>query len=50
MKVNMNIKPETNDFVLFVHGWNMQHYEKSRWTETMFKRLWWQGYMGHVAS
>ena len=42
-------KPETNDFVLFVHGWNMQDFEKRYFTETMFKRLWWQGYKGHMA-
>ncbi len=42
-------QPAANDIVIYVHGMNMEQYEKSRWTETMFKRLWWQGYMGHVA-
>ena len=41
--------PETNDLILFVHGWRMAgEWEKERWAETIFKRLWWQGYKGHV--
>jgi len=43
-------KPKTDDIVLYVHGWNMQDFEKKRWTETLFKRLWWQGYKGHVVN
>jgi hypothetical protein len=42
-------QPETDDVILFIHGWNMPQWEKRRWTETMFKRLWWQGYRGSVA-
>jgi len=41
-------RPEGSDYVLFVHGWNMQTWEKRRWAETVFKRLWWQGYRGKV--
>lgn len=41
--------PKTGERILFVHGWNMAPWEKKRWTETMFKRLWWQGYRGSVA-
>ena len=41
-------RPEGSDYVLFVHGWNMQPWEKRRWAETVFKRLWWQGYQGKV--
>jgi pimeloyl-ACP methyl ester carboxylesterase len=41
--------PETDEKFLFVHGWNMEGWEKRRWTETIFKRLWWQGYKGSVA-
>lgn len=40
--------PEKNDYLLFVHGWNMDEWEKERWTETAFKRLWWQRYKGKV--
>ncbi|MBQ6472128.1 MAG: alpha/beta hydrolase, partial [Victivallales bacterium] len=32
--------------LLFVHGWNMLEWEKERWAETAFKRLWWLGYDG----
>ncbi|MCP4110291.1 MAG: alpha/beta hydrolase [Desulfobacteraceae bacterium] len=39
--------PKTNDYILFVHGWNVEEWLKDRWAETMFKRLWWLGYKGH---
>ena len=39
--------PGSEDYILFVHGWNMPEWEKERWAETMFKRLWWLGYDGH---
>jgi hypothetical protein len=42
--------PETDEYVLHVHGWNMADWEKDRWTETVFKRLWWQRYKGHVGG
>jgi len=42
-------QPKTDEKLLFIHGWNMQDWEKRRWTETVFKRLWWQGYQGSVA-
>ncbi|MGA2870544.1 MAG: alpha/beta hydrolase, partial [Verrucomicrobiota bacterium] len=32
--------------ILFVHGWNMESWEKDRFAETAFKRLYWQGYQG----
>lgn len=41
-------RPATDDYVLYVHGWNMRSWEKRRWTETIVKRLWWQGYQGKV--
>jgi hypothetical protein len=43
-------QPRDNDYVFYVHGWNMSsgEDEKERWAETMFKRLWWQGYSGRV--
>lgn len=43
-------RPETNDEFLLVHGWNMSSWEKRRWIEASFKRLWWQGYKGRVSS
>ena len=39
---------EEKDYVLFVHGWNMYQWEKKRFAETMFKRLYWLGYKGRV--
>jgi len=41
--------PETNEKFLLVHGWNMTETEKIQWIQTVFKRLWWQGYQGSVA-
>ena len=33
-------------YILYVHGWNMQTWEKDRFAESAFKRLYWQGYKG----
>jgi hypothetical protein len=38
--------PEEKNYILYVHGWNMQPWEKNRFAETAFKRLYWQGYKG----
>lgn len=38
--------PEEQKYILFVHGWNMEQWEKERYAETAYKRLWWQGYKG----
>lgn len=45
---NYTYSPPNNEYLLYVHGWNMAEWEKDRWTETVFKRLWWQKYKGHV--
>lgn len=37
---------EGNKYILFVHGWNMEKWEKERYAETAYKRLYWQGYKG----
>ena len=37
-------------YILFVHGWNLQTWEKDRWAETAFKRLYWQGYQGRFGE
>jgi hypothetical protein len=39
---NVSIDP----YILFVHGWNMEAWDKDRFAETAFKRLYWQGYQG----
>jgi hypothetical protein len=42
---------DTNDnYILYVHGWNMEPWEKDRWAETAYKRLYWQGYQGRFGS
>lgn len=41
---------EQKDYLLYVHGYNMQEYEKQRWIETTFKRLYHLGYKGRVAG
>jgi len=33
-------------YVLYVHGWNMKRWEKDRFAESAFKRVYWQGYQG----
>jgi hypothetical protein len=37
-------------YILFVHGWNMDIWEKDRYAETAFKRLYWQGYQGRFGE
>jgi hypothetical protein len=37
-------------YILFVHGWNMEPWEKDRFAETAFKRLYWQGYHGRFGE
>ncbi len=40
--------PATDEYLLYVHGWNMDEWEIERWAETVFKRMWWQGYQGGI--
>ena len=37
---------EANQYILFVHGWNLFPWAKDWFAETAFKRLYWQGYKG----
>jgi hypothetical protein len=39
-----------NTYIVYVHGWNMPSWEKDRWAETAYKRLYWQGYQGRFGS
>jgi len=41
---------EQKECIVFVHGWNLTLWEVENWSDTMFKRLWWQGYEGRFAS
>lgn len=47
---NTTYVPENNEYVLFVHGYNVPEYTTDRWAETVFKRLWWLGYKGHLGA
>jgi hypothetical protein len=42
--------PEANQYILFVHGWNMSPTEKAAFAATAYKRLWWQGYKGRFGA
>jgi hypothetical protein len=42
--------PADNNYILFVHGWNLPTWEKDAFAETAFKRLYWQGYKGHFGE
>ena len=42
--------PTVNDYILFVHGWNMVPWQKDAFAETMLKRLYWQGYKGKFGT
>jgi hypothetical protein len=37
-------------YILFVHGWNLETWEKDRYAESAFKRLYWQGYKGRFGE
>ena len=37
---------ETPDNIAFVHGWNLNAFDKDADAETAFKRLYWQGFRG----
>lgn len=37
-------------YILHVHGWNLKAWEKDRYAETAFKRLYWQAYQGRFGS
>jgi hypothetical protein len=38
------------DYILFVHGWNWDTWQKQKYAETTFKRLYWLGYKGRFGS
>jgi hypothetical protein len=37
-------------YILLVHGWNADRWEKDRFAESAFKRLYWQGYQGRFGE
>ena len=40
----------SDDYIMFVHGWNMTAADKKTFAETSFKRLYWQGYSGRFGT
>jgi hypothetical protein len=45
--------PQADDdknYILYVHGWNWDTWQKQRYAETTFKRLYWLGYKGRFGS
>jgi hypothetical protein len=38
--------PESSDYVIYVHGWDMNKADREDYSETAYKRLFWQGYKG----
>ena len=43
-------EPEEKDYIMFMHGWNMPPWEKEAFANTMFKRMWHQGYKGRFGA
>ena len=41
---------EQSQCLVFVHGWKATYNDAINVSETMFKRLWWQGYKGRFAA
>jgi hypothetical protein len=42
--------PEEQNYILYVHGWNVKPEEKDQFAETAYKRLFWQGYKGRFGT
>ena len=41
---------EASQLAVFVHGWRMTEFDWNSFSQTMFKRLYWQGFQGRFAS
>lgn len=41
---------DSSDRIVLVHGWNMSVAAKDSFADTMYKRLYWQGFTGHFVS
>ena len=41
---------ETDDTIIFVHGWRMSHEGRDNFAETFYKRLWHRGFKGRFAA
>jgi hypothetical protein len=45
-----NDPSRANQLAVFVHGWRMTQFDYEDFSDTMFKRLYWQGFQGRFAS
>ncbi len=45
-----NDPTEDKKIIAYVHGWRMGEWDYKSFSETMFKRLYWQGYRGRFVS
>jgi hypothetical protein len=41
---------QSNEMIVFIHGYNMTQWDYENFSATMYKRLYWQGYPGRFAS
>ncbi len=41
---------QEKDYFLYIHGWNMEPFDKKSYAATAFKRLWHQGYKGRFGA
>lgn len=41
---------QTDDTIIFVHGWRMSPAARTSFAETFYKRLWHRGFKGHYAA
>jgi len=37
-----------DQYLLYVHGWNMDAFDKDSYASTAYKRMWWNGYTGKI--
>ncbi|MBU0681412.1 MAG: alpha/beta hydrolase [Proteobacteria bacterium] len=44
--LDISDREDEENYLLFVHGWRMQYFERVYFAETAFKRLYWSGYKG----
>ena len=49
-KVSAENAGSEKQLVVFVHGWRITHWAYYNFAETMFKRLYWQGFNGRFAA
>ncbi len=41
---------ETDEAIIFVHGWNMDDPDRRTYANSFFKRLWWKGFRGRFCA